>query len=72
MEYIFYIQGIHAVRVGLEDGIIETVERFDFSMGDFVSDFKLINRINDNLDCKKVSEKEFCQYIMLSHKQSLN
>ncbi len=66
MEYLFYIQGVHAVRVELDsDGEWDEVERYDLEKRDFVSDWRMVKRINDDMDCQKVSPIRFWEYIAL-------
>ncbi len=68
MEYLYYIQGVHPVRVELdEDGDWDEVERYDRDKGDFVSDWRMSKRINDDMDCQKVSAVTFWEYIALLH-----
>jgi len=72
MKYLYYIQGVHAVRVSLEDDIIMEVERYDKKRLGFVSDFKTLKRINDDMETQKVSLKEFWEYIAHLRSFSLN
>ena len=71
MDYLYYIQGVHPVRVELdEDGDWDEVERYDRDKDDFVSDWRMSKRINDDMDCQKVSAIRFWEYIALIHANS--
>ena len=72
MKYLYYIQGVHAVRVFMIDEMIMGVERYDKKRPGFVSDFKILKRINDDMDTKKISVKEFWEYIAHLRTFSLN
>lgn len=66
MKYLYYIQGVHPVRVELdEDGEWDEVDRYDRDKRDFVSDWRMVKRINDDMDCQKVSVIAFWEYIAL-------
>lgn len=64
MERLYYIQGIHPVCVIKdEEGILDAVERYDFEKKCFVTDWKMVMRIENDLDCQKIEESEFWDYI---------
>lgn len=72
MKYLYYIQGIHAVRVSMEYGTVMEVERYDKKRLGFVSDFKILKRINDDMDTQKISLREFWEYVAHLRTYSLN
>ena len=65
MEYRYYIQGVHPMRLGIENDILLECKRYDFYKDEFVSDFLKMYRIEEDLDCKKVSEKAFWEYVFI-------
>lgn len=72
MKHLYYRQGIHAVRVKMDYGIIMDVERYDRTHLLFVSDFKMLGRINDDMDTQKLSLKEFWELVAQLRNFSLN
>ncbi len=72
MKYLYYIQGVYAVRVFMIDEMIMGVERYDKKRLGFVNDFKILKRINDDMDTQKISLKEFWEYVAHLRSFSLN
>jgi len=65
MKYRYYIQGVHPMRLGIENNILLECKRYDFYKDAFVSDFLKLYRIADDMDCTKVTEKEFWEYVFI-------
>lgn len=64
MEYLFYIQGVHAVRVELDqNGKWGDVEYYDIGKERFVSDWRMVHLIKGSKDCKKVNALRFWEHI---------
>lgn len=70
METYYYIQGIHPVRIIMdEDMTIESCHRFDFETGELLMDMSMVMRVENDLDCQRISEYKFWEYIH-SYKQA--
>ncbi len=66
MGYVYYIQGVHSVRVELDrQGKWDDVERYDLSKQDFVSDWRMAKLIEKE-HFKKVNAINFWEHIAIN------
>lgn len=59
IEIIYYILGACPIKVIYVDGSLDLAQVFDFEQKKFVYDMRIMRRINDSMEVRKVSKTEF-------------
>lgn len=61
-EIRFFLTGNHLVRVLCEDDNPMEAQRYDPAKGRLVMDYKMITRIVNDMDAKRITELEYWRY----------